>query len=261
MNNISDNGFSLEILVNGSIPAKTKFIGGAYYIMMNHNQEYKIMLTNDNNTRADADVWIDNQMIGSWRLNPHSSITIERPAEFNRKFLFLQEGTTIANRSGIVNQSNNNGLIKVLFKPELITRQPLFNMRSPAPASASDSDNQMYRTRSGSGSGAATNDTYSLSNARTTALPSYSHGATALGNQSNQRYTNATPIYNYDRNNFVTIVARMIIDNNNTYNNQRPVAIRKAYDDAHPYRYPKRLDYGMFDDNYEPAHFIERFTQ
>jgi hypothetical protein len=47
----------------------------------------------------------------------------------------------------------------------------------------------------------------------------------------------------------------MIIDNNNTHNNQRPIAIRKAY------QYPKRLDYGMFDDNYEPAYFIERFTQ
>jgi hypothetical protein len=173
MNNITDNGFSLEILVNGSMPAKIKFINGAYYIIMKHKQEYKIMLSNNNSVRANADVWIDNQIIGSWRLNPYSAIIIERPVEFNRKFLFLQEGTTIANRSGIVNHSNNNGLIKVLFKPELVTRRPLFNM-------APESTNQMYQPRSDN-----LFHSNSVLESHTRAAPSYSHGATALGNQSN----------------------------------------------------------------------------
>lgn len=222
MNNITTNGFSLEILVGGLMPAKIRFINGAYYIIMKHKQEYKIMLSNNNSTRADADVWIDNQNIGSWRLNPYSSITIERPVEFNRKFIFLQEGTTIADRSGIVNHSNDNGLIKVLFKPELEPRLDYYSY------------------------------TNSMSESQTRTTSSYSHGATALGNQSNQQYTNATPIYNYEKNKFATITARMIIDNNN---DNAPISIRKAF------QYPKRLDYGMFDDNYDPAYFIERFTQ
>jgi hypothetical protein len=106
MNPIYLNGFSLEILTNiGSV--KKLIYKNASYFSLPINSEYKIRVGNDRSVRVDVHIWINNNKIGIWRINPYSNIVIEKPSGNNNKFMLTNL------------QSSDS--IKIIFNPEKFT--------------------------------------------------------------------------------------------------------------------------------------------
>jgi hypothetical protein len=89
------------------------------YVEMKHGETYTIVLKNDNNEKCDAFVEIDGKDMGAFRINGHSNIHLERPANEAKKFTFYQLGTEEAESVGLHKiEKGKMGLIKVVFKPE-----------------------------------------------------------------------------------------------------------------------------------------------
>lgn len=225
MNRISINGFSLSILSNG-MSARKENIHGAYYFLLSHGSQYKLKLFNDHNTKCDAEIWIDDEKIGTWRINSHHDIVIERPSTINRKFVFLKENSCVANLAGI-NVNRNNGLIKIVFKPE--REYMLFN---------NNFDSNMGQS---SFMGLCANNCMPKSSMSIQPLnyqfSNYSHGATALGNKSHQEFDTISPIYDVDSSNITTIMARLIIDESD-YECKPLVSLKNTLNTT---TYPSRL--------------------
>ena len=93
------------------------------YVELTHNTEYRVILGNQKSVRCDAYLEIDGKHVGTWRLNPHDSITLERPAHDDGRFTFYQIGTTEAYTAGLVEGDAKLGLVKAIVTPELIQRQ------------------------------------------------------------------------------------------------------------------------------------------
>ena len=64
-NSIELNRFSIEIL---NYNARKERINGHTYISLPHRSEYKIKLSNGRDTKCDAQVYIDGEKIGTWRI-------------------------------------------------------------------------------------------------------------------------------------------------------------------------------------------------
>lgn len=110
------NNFSINILEGKELE------GG--YVELIHNTQYRITLGNHKPLRCDAYLEIDGKHVGTWRLYPHQSITLERPAHDDGRFTFYQIGTPEASQAGLVQGDVKLGLIKVIFTPELIHPEP-----------------------------------------------------------------------------------------------------------------------------------------
>jgi len=126
MDSVISNGFSIEIIANvvrenipsnptNEVPVEKVVYKNSNYYSLPENTVYKIKLGNYNFMRVDAHVWIDGVKVGVWRINPESSVTIDKPATNNNKFVITKRGTV-----GMFNQMNSfeNGLVKVQFVPE-----------------------------------------------------------------------------------------------------------------------------------------------
>lgn len=83
-------------------------------------QLYVLQLSNQNRVRCNAVVSIDGETIGSFRLSPGQTITVERPADVDRRFKFVAETGAEASRAGVRAGARENGLVKVVFLPELV---------------------------------------------------------------------------------------------------------------------------------------------
>ncbi len=94
------------------------------YVELTHNTQYRIILGNQKSVRCDAYLEIDGKHVGTWRLYPHDSITLERPAHDDGRFTFYQVGTTEAYSAGLVEGDPKLGLIKAIFTPELVHPEP-----------------------------------------------------------------------------------------------------------------------------------------
>ncbi len=91
------------------------------YVELSHGTQYALVLRNEQSRRCDAKVTIDGKEIGTFRLNSHGNITLERkPGEDAGKFTFFKEGTSEAKEAQIETGSPNNGLITVVFTPERV---------------------------------------------------------------------------------------------------------------------------------------------
>ena len=135
MRSVSSNGFAFQILKsknNYYDYDKTCDViksNGASYVKLPHKSEYKIRLVNNKGCRTDVHIYIDGTKCGVWRLNPYKSAIIERPAHEQRKFTFFHESSSEAEGIGAVKGSEQNGLVKVVFKPakEYITRNHFYD--------------------------------------------------------------------------------------------------------------------------------------
>jgi hypothetical protein len=91
------------------------------YVYMKHGTQYTIALQKESNRRCDAEVYVDDQKVGIWRIDCNSTVRIERPVHDNGRFTFYQVDTPEALKAGI-RQNSSTGLIRVLFKPEKIKK-------------------------------------------------------------------------------------------------------------------------------------------
>lgn len=211
MDSIVLNGFAVKISCDNNNAEKV-MMNGTEYFALDHGSEYKIQMSNHTKTKCDAEVYVDGDKIGLWRINSYSTISIERPTNIKRKFIFYDEKSGDAQSAGINSGKSTNGLVKVIFKPELIQKYRHCNdyyldHSSPQLLSFSNSVNE-----------------------------SYGSGATALGDNSRQTFGNTSQIVNVDHSRVTTIQTRLIVRNGS---NQKPISINKAMN-ATPY--PQRVD-------------------
>ena len=91
---------------------------GDGYVEMRHNTQYSLNLKNHRHVPCDAEVTIDGNHVGTWRINPCNEIRIERPVHDTGHFTFFEVGTDEAGMAGIAKKADN-GLVSVTFKPKI----------------------------------------------------------------------------------------------------------------------------------------------
>jgi hypothetical protein len=87
------------------------------YVVLEHNTRYTIKLMNLSYSKVDAEVFIDGNRIGEWRVNSFVRCIIERPVHDTGRFTFYRLDSIEAKNIGL-KSSSELGLIKVIFKPE-----------------------------------------------------------------------------------------------------------------------------------------------
>ena len=90
------------------------------YVCLKHGIPYTLELRNEDSSRCDAEVFIDGQRVGLWRVESKKPLRLERPSHDTGRFTFYATGTKEAAKAGIV-ANDTAGLISVVFKPEART--------------------------------------------------------------------------------------------------------------------------------------------
>lgn len=248
MDTVLLNGFSLEILSSFGPVEKVIYREGNYFSLPD-GSEYKLKLGNDHDTRVDAHVWIDGEKVGVWRINPYSSIVIERPHNISRKFTLFKEGTRRAIRAGVKNGDHETGIIKVIFKPENIYYSGIFYNN---PTHLNETDHRLYRwecsndytdtvTPSDKQNRRCNLNAYNyevqgrpnfginLQNSFSSAVsPNYSSAGSVLGDDSLQRFKRTKPLDEIDTDMITTIYARLVVDDDRTTYKRDYIGIKHA---------------------------------
>lgn len=84
-------------------------------VLMKHGQEYAIILRNHSYDPADVELFVDGNSVGTFRVNSHGIVRLERPENDNGKYTFFRLGSTEANLGGIQN-NDAIGLITAVFR-------------------------------------------------------------------------------------------------------------------------------------------------
>lgn len=115
------NGFVLCVRQSSDLLYTAEREGG--YVDIVHGGQYSLYLSNEGSTRCDVQVDVDGKEVGTWRLDAHDHIVIERPANDTGRFTFFKVGTDGFRQAGLESVSANNlGLITARFKPECTVR-------------------------------------------------------------------------------------------------------------------------------------------
>lgn len=218
---VQNNGFSVEIIpVDGQVSDFDR--GGAEYVGLNNNTEYKIKLSNQRDTICDVDLDLEGKHIGKWRINAHDSIVIERPANISQKFTFFSETSMRADEAGVNVGGRNNGLLKATFYPKKTYREePVLVQESIS-----------YR------SSMASSATQSM---RRSSPRGFKSGVTLLGDYSDQEFGTTRPLRDneIDWSDKTTIYLRLVV------RKSQPIHYRQI-ENAYPRRiedtYPRRIE-------------------
>lgn len=92
------------------------------HVVLRHGQNFSLRLHNGHkycgaNKPSDAEVWVQGRYIGTFRVPANQSILIEHPVNDYGKFTAYRNGSQEAEQIGLDTTSNDNGLIKVIWKP------------------------------------------------------------------------------------------------------------------------------------------------
>jgi hypothetical protein len=212
-NNIIEiNNFSLDVICPSFLVKKIVINGNEYYSIP-YNSEYKLKLGNKRNAACNAEVYIDSIHVGTWRINPYNIITIEQPVHVNRKFTFVnKDNNEYEEDQDQVIKKNENGLIKVIFKPAKIIYRELYTKYTydSVPNSGSmfiDSYNGINKVKN-----STLYSSQSFIN-NITQKYNFTDSTTVLDNKSNQYFNSAKHLTDIDTFNITIIYARLIADN------------------------------------------------
>lgn len=118
MNSVHSNGFSVGIVTDKGPVEKIIYRKGNYYALAD-NTEYKITLGNAHDVKTDAHVWVNGVKAGIWRINPYSKVIISASSDFKKKFRITENNQYDQYIDRTLDGNINNGLIRVLFYPEI----------------------------------------------------------------------------------------------------------------------------------------------
>ena len=120
MNNyLIKGGYSVEIISDNS----RIFHNKDYVVLIPNRTLYKIRLENLTSTKTSSIIYIDGQKVGEWKIDPFSSIFIERPLNIYRKFYFAKPKVNGLSNEYIKSFTDKNigsylnGVIKIFFVP------------------------------------------------------------------------------------------------------------------------------------------------
>lgn len=206
--------FEVEVIAADSNDFCVK---GAKYTSLPEKSEYKLKLINKGDTKVDADVMLDGKDVGTWRVNPYSSTIIERPANEQRKFVFVSEIGSIARRTGAIAGKGDNGLIKVTFTPEkkvyVTAREITSKVYEPTRRNLKSSGDSFASSKRRTGFAspprmnlASRNESLGIRN-----LSPSRAGVTVLGGRSNQSFVSVNTLAEIDYNRITTIMIRLVV--------------------------------------------------
>lgn len=122
------NGFSV------SVPqAQEETTNG--YVVLNHGQTFQIRLHNSHKSDgqckpADVEIYVQGKYCGTFRVPYGQTVLLERSTEDDGKFTAYRNGSSEAKQIGLDANSDDNGLIKVVWKPGTKQCRPL-NVSTP----------------------------------------------------------------------------------------------------------------------------------
>lgn len=88
------------------------------HVHIAHGAAYSITCVNDNSVRCEVEVFVDGTSIGTWRIDRHSRINIERPVNEAKLLHFYALNTVEAQQAGGSVSEVDNGLVTAVFYPE-----------------------------------------------------------------------------------------------------------------------------------------------
>lgn len=221
----SKNGFSVDVKVNRS--HKYKVCDNGYnYVPLANKSRYSVILRNDNVTRCDVELFIDNIKMGKWRIEPYSTIELNRPANTDNQFYFVSEHGVDAELGCVRPGSHSNGLVTAKFYPEMYVNSPnvvddghiQFNSAIPhvnglefnAPTRVQSNCYGAQCFRAALGSRASVMNEH-------VAPPggsyNFSSGATVLKGKSNQKFGRLPPLAIIDSLRVTEISLRLVVEN------------------------------------------------
>jgi len=217
MNSINLNGYSFELLSNNTVVEKVIYKNANYYALP-VNSAYKVRLTNNTAKKADAHIWLGDDKLGVWRVNPYSRITVDHPAY----------------------KLQVDKLVKVEFKPEKISTynpQTQNNMVDPTET------NYLCHTYTD------TVTPYGKSH-RTCALSDYNYDRYVAYNlsprasilQDIQPPRRVEPITDVDQANITTIYTRLIVDNDVSTSRREYIHMRESNSNNNQTTIPPPID-------------------
>lgn len=110
---MKSNNFVVRIHVDGKPVPK---IPNTNIFPLKHGTEYSIYLQNNHaDLDADADIYIDSEKIGRFRIRKKEAVKIERPGAIAQKFTFYKEGSVEAVDACIGRGKLTNGNIRIEF--------------------------------------------------------------------------------------------------------------------------------------------------
>jgi hypothetical protein len=87
-----------DVVVSAS-HAIDKCINGMRYVELPNNSVYSLILINLGGLRADVEVAIDGEHIGTWRVSAYDRVTVYHPADSNRELVFVSAHSEAARKS------------------------------------------------------------------------------------------------------------------------------------------------------------------
>lgn len=92
------------------------------YVVLKHGQPFRIKLNNHHKSggsgkSSDAEVWLQGNFVGCYRIDYGETLILERSFSDSGKFTAYRNGSSEARRIGLDPNSDDNGLIKVVWKP------------------------------------------------------------------------------------------------------------------------------------------------
>jgi len=219
------NGYAVNIL-GKSVTYFTRGSNSEYnYFSLPHLTEYTIKLSNNHLTRCDAEIFVDGDSVGMWRIEPLDTIKLERPANLNRRFVFVVEKSHVAKQAGVRGKSDN-GLITVVFTPEnkspscLYFNQPylstasFYDKNQVTYLDANSDGDSMTMKNAGDSRQVYQNSTGSIKELSSAPHRQYSSGATILGAGTDQHFTSVQKLRDIDYDNVTTINIRLVVAKN-----------------------------------------------
>jgi hypothetical protein len=174
------------------------------YVILNHNQQYTINLINKSNKNCDAEIYLDGDMVGCYRLSSGQSWVVEHPADSQQRFTFFKSGS---NEASIVGESviekDNKGLVTVKFYPE----------KERIEATRSYKSGSKGLTKGGGDDC----DYYDYESKGLTTRGGFEGGISGLSGHSDAKYTSTHPIdRDYDK--VVIITLRLVAESKSDIN-------------------------------------------
>jgi hypothetical protein len=99
-------------------------VAAGVYVSLENAQKYGVRLTNYKDVRSECTLKISDRIIGEFLLMPGKSYTIHSVPGESGIFTFYTVGSEQGQAIGLVSGNSLNGLIDVVFTPELIVEQP-----------------------------------------------------------------------------------------------------------------------------------------
>jgi hypothetical protein len=223
------------------------------YVVMRHGQQYSLKLSNHHKEDGhgkpcDAEVYIDDEFCGSYRIPSGESITLERPEHSNQRFTAYRIGSEEA-KIAKIDHNKSMGLIRAVFRPgnkkyvsmifskpviidepwPYITKTPQKPWTPPGVYAYAVSDWDTLSTPTFSNNSYSSvptsNAEFGSDNCSYTASRDLVGGGTGLSGQSNQRF-NEVDALDYDKQ-ATSIYLRLAFEDEGKSEDIRP--LKKVY--------------------------------